>query len=172
MIVTRALLATLLLVLTACQQSPEQARQQLADMGITFHQMYFKDSIRNGDAVVVKLFLASGMDPNMGHGFGRIPCPECPLVDPSEYRAGIDGEPSYLDPLYIEPSTEGYGSAAPYRSRKQNFGTVLHLAVSNQDTSIVEALLDAGADVNAEDSEGKRPIDYVDEQTEVYELLR
>ena len=63
-IVTRALLAILLLVLTACQQSPEQARQQLADMDIQFDQESFIDSIRNGDAVVVKLFLAAGMDPN------------------------------------------------------------------------------------------------------------
>ena len=170
MIVTRALLATLLLALAACQQSPEQARQQLADLDIQFNQNSFGSYIKRGDDVVVNLFLISGMDPNTEYYFGWIPCPECPLVDPSEYRAGIDGEPSYLDPLYIEPSTDG--SAAPYRSRKQNFGTVLHLAVSNQDTSIVEALLDAGADVNAEDSEGKRPIDYVDEQTEVYELLR
>ena len=165
MIVTRALLATLLLAFMGCQQSPEQARQKLADLDIQFDNESLGSSIRNGDVVVVKLFLAAGMDPNTEYYFGWIPCPECPLVYPSEY-----GEPDYLDPLYIEPSTDG--SAAPYRSRKQKFGTVLHLAVSNQDTSIVKALLDAGADATVRDSFGKRPIDYVDEQTEVYDLLR
>ena len=165
MIVTKTLLATLLLVFIGCQQSPEQARLKLATLDIQFNEESFGSYIKRGDDVVVNLFLISGMDPNTEYYFGWIPCPECPLVYPSEYC-----EPDSLDNLYVEPSTDG--SAAPYRGRKQKFGTVLHLAVSNQDTSIVEALLDAGADATVRDSFGKRPIDYANEQTEIYELLR
>ena len=64
MIVTRALLATFLLVFMGCQQSPEQARQQLGRLDIQYDSEVFIDSIVKGNVVVVKLFLASGMDPN------------------------------------------------------------------------------------------------------------
>ena len=48
----------------------------------------------------------------------------------------------------------------------------MNLAAKGIHAPVVEALLDDGANPNAECSEGNRPIDYADEQTEVYELLR
>ena len=145
MIVTRALLATLLLAFMGCQQSPEQAHQQLGRLDIQFDREVFIDSIRKGNVVVVKLFLASGMDPNTEVRYANDEDTERSALDMFLQEAGID-----------------------FRIK----GTVLHLAARLKLPLVVRTLLDAGADANAEDDAEKRAIDYVDEQTEVYELLR
>ena len=150
MIVTRALLATLLLVFTGCQQlsdlrskgfesieefsqTPLQARLKLADLDIQFDQESFIDSIYTDDVMIVKLFLAAGMDPNTRayNSMNRVS------------RTGYSGN-----------------------------GTVLHYAAHLYNVPIVEALLDAGADVDIKDDYGNRPIDYVrNKKHDVYELL-
>jgi len=61
----RIILTALLLLLTGCQQSPEQARKELAELGVEFSPSVFHESAENGDVVVVELFLTAGMNPDI-----------------------------------------------------------------------------------------------------------
>ena len=61
----RILLTALLLLLTGCQQTPEQARRELAELGVEFTAPVFHASAENGDVVVVELFLKAGMNPDI-----------------------------------------------------------------------------------------------------------
>ncbi len=67
----RILLTALLLLLTGCQQSPEQARKELAELGVAFSPSVFHESVENGDVVVVELFLTAGMKPDITDEDGR-----------------------------------------------------------------------------------------------------
>ena len=51
------LLTALLLLPTGCQQTPEQARKELADLGISFSESDFAAAVTNSDIVAVELFL-------------------------------------------------------------------------------------------------------------------
>ena len=61
----RILLTALLLLLTGCQQTPEQARRELAELGVEFTAPVFHASVENSDFVVVELFLKAGMNPDI-----------------------------------------------------------------------------------------------------------
>jgi len=62
---SRVLLTALLLLLAGCQQTPEQARRELAELGVEFSPAVFHESAENGDLVVVELFLTAGMNPDI-----------------------------------------------------------------------------------------------------------
>ncbi len=119
----RIILTALLLLLSGCQQTPERARKELAELGVEFSPYSFHQSVRNGDAVVVELFLTAGMNPD------------------------LDDVNSELTPLR--------------QATLKN-----HLAV-------VRVLLDWGAEINAQDSNGKTALDLATEQghTEMVRLL-
>src|SRR5712691_9929268 len=59
------LVLPLLISLAGCQKSPEDARRELAGLGISYSEEDFLKAVKNGDTLAVKLFLASGMDPNV-----------------------------------------------------------------------------------------------------------
>jgi len=61
----RIILTALLLLLSGCQQSPEQARRELAELGVEFTPSVFYESVENSDVVVVELFLTAGMNPDI-----------------------------------------------------------------------------------------------------------
>src|SRR3972149_7805041 len=59
------LVLCLLIPLTACGRSPEEARTTLGQMNIRYSADEFVNYVRQGDLVVVRLFLESGMDVNV-----------------------------------------------------------------------------------------------------------
>jgi len=61
----RIILTALLLLLPGCQQTPEQARKELAELGVEFTAPVFHESVENSDIVVVELFLTAGMNPDI-----------------------------------------------------------------------------------------------------------
>jgi len=69
----RILLTALLLLLPGCQQTPEQARKELAELGVEFSPSVFHESAENGDVVVVELFLTAGMNPDKTDEYGVAP---------------------------------------------------------------------------------------------------
>jgi len=69
----RILLTALLLLLSSCQKTPEQARRELAELGVAFSPSVFHESVENGDVVVVELFLTAGMSPDITDEDGVIP---------------------------------------------------------------------------------------------------
>jgi len=70
---TKILLTALLLLLPGCQQTPEQARKELAELGVEFTPSVFHASAENGDIVVVELFLTAGMNPGITDEDGVTP---------------------------------------------------------------------------------------------------
>ena len=69
----RIILTALLLLLSGCQKTPEQARKELAELGVEFSPSVFHESVENGDVVVVELFLTAGMSPDITDEDGVAP---------------------------------------------------------------------------------------------------
>lgn len=69
----RRILLTAVLFLLGCQQTPEQARRELAELGVEFSPSVFHESLENGDIVVVELFLTAGMNPDITDEDGLLP---------------------------------------------------------------------------------------------------
>ncbi len=69
----RIILTTLVLLLTGCQRTPEQARKELAELGVEFTAPVFHASAENSDVVVVELFLTAGMNPDITDEDGITP---------------------------------------------------------------------------------------------------
>ena len=52
------------LLLAGCEPSPGEARQQLADLGVTYSKEQFAERAKQGDVQSVRLFLQAGMKPD------------------------------------------------------------------------------------------------------------
>ena len=70
--VTKLPLFFLLLALVACGNPQEEARIKLGQMNVKYNEDSFTEAARNGDALVVKLFLQAGMKPNVTDKNGDI----------------------------------------------------------------------------------------------------
>lgn len=67
------LLIYISLLLLACGKSPEDARKELGQMNIEYSEASFIKCAERGDSLAVKLFLDSGMDPNIKNLSGMTP---------------------------------------------------------------------------------------------------
>src|ERR1044071_4175709 len=67
-----SLLLTLLIVLAGCGKT-DQARQELARLNVDYTESNFIENARDGNADVVKHFLAAGMDPEVRTKDGQTP---------------------------------------------------------------------------------------------------
>jgi hypothetical protein len=67
------LIASFLILLLACGKSPEDARKELGQMNIEYSEASFLKCSERGDILAVKLFLASGMGPNIKDKDGMTP---------------------------------------------------------------------------------------------------
>ncbi len=135
-------LLTLLIPLSGCQKSPEDARRELRQLGIRWSQEAFLESVENSDTVVVKLFLLAGMNPNATNAYGWTPL----------MHAAHSGHTEVVKTLL---------NAGAHVDAKDDDGfTPLSLAAGGGRTDTVRVLISAGADVNAKDSDGVTPLMY------------
>ena len=146
----RILLTALLVLLTGCQQTPEQARKELAELGVEFTAPVFNASAENGDIVVVELFLTTGMNPDITDESGMTPL----------MRAAGKNNLSVARALL--------DSGAKVDPRQGNLTTPLDLAAEQGHTEMVELLLRAGAEtIRASSLSSAKEKGY----TEIAELL-
>ena len=121
------LLTILLLLLTGCQQTPEQARKELAELGVEFTAPVFHASVENGDIVVVELFLTAGMNPDITDEDGVTPLLRAVLKNNLSVARVLLDSGAKVDPL------------------QENAMTPLDLAVELGYTEMVGMLVTAGS---------------------------
>ena len=73
------LAALILLTSLGCGPSPEDARQQLKQAGLTVSSDALIKSIHAGDNRAVHLLLSAGLDPNKPDGQGKLPLMEATI---------------------------------------------------------------------------------------------
>jgi len=130
----RILLITLLLLLPGCQKTPEQARKELAELGVEFTAPVFHASAENGDLVVVELFLTAGMNPDIIDDDDDV----TPLI-----RAVMKNNLSVVRALL--------DSGAKVDPTQENHITPLEVAIEQGHTEMVRLLLEAGAEKKISD---------------------
>ncbi len=129
-------LMTAVILISACGMSEEKARKQLGRMNIEYTRVNFIEKVKEGNTVVVKLFLQAGIDVNA--------------------KDDKDGWPALmLASYYGQAETVSALIKAGADINAKKFGyTALMTAAKNGYTEIVSALIKAGADVNAKDENG------------------
>jgi ankyrin repeat protein len=130
-------LAVLLTVplLTSCDVDSDSAREQLANMRVQYSEADFLKRVQQGDVLVVNLFLAAGMDPNVAE----------------EGKTGL-----------MLAAANGYTTIARAlvsRGAKTNTSdfagrTPLMMAAMNGDIDTMKLLLSEGANLEAQDNYG------------------
>lgn len=130
------LLFLLLIPLSACSKSPEQARKELGQMNIDYTEDNFIKYIKRGDKVVVDLFLTAGMSPNLRNS----------VEDPILIIAVSKGHAEIVKLLISK--------GADVNGKDTHGWTALIFAAGSGNAEIVKALLNKGADVNAEITDG------------------
>ena len=132
-------LLALLLPLAGCDKSSDQAeaRQALKRLGIPYSREAFVEHLRNGDPLVVDLFVAAGMDPNARDGSGVTPL----------MRFAMEGNSEAVQRLIAK--------GADVNAKDNTGQTALIAAAGYGRTAIVQLLIDKGADVNAQGTEGE-----------------
>ncbi len=138
-------LFALLILPNGCQNSPEEARRELNQLGIHWSQEVFLESVENSDAVVVNLFLLAGMNPNGTTTYGWTPL----------MHAALSGHTEIVKTL-IDVGAEVNANGG------EGF-TALALAAGSGRTDTLEVLLQAGAHVNTQDGEGWTALMYASE---------
>ena len=111
-----------------------------------------------GDLSVVKKVLEAGADPNVTDELGCTPiyyaCKNSHLECVREFMVQI---PDVISDLL---KVENKFGATPLSVRGDNDQTILHIACDKGDLSVVEKVLEAGADPNVTDKLGCTPIYY------------
>lgn len=133
------LLVMLLMVLiTACGKSPEKARKELGQMNIEYTEDSFIKHLKNGDKIIVELFLTAGMDPNLKGSGG----------DPILFAAVSGGIDVVKLMIAKGADVNAHGGG----------GTALSIAAYLGKVDIVKTLIEKGADINAKSDTGTTPL--------------
>ena len=134
--------------------TPEAARRELGQMNVQYNEGAFIDAARDGDALVVDLFLRAGMDVNVRDPMGRL-------------AYDFTSKPPNAD-LEFKEAVARYGT-----DRIANGTTALMAAAATGRTQIVKALLAKNADINAQDCLDMNALTYArrQETTETIDML-
>lgn len=174
------LLASLALSL-ACgprsdETSPDMAQRLLKLRGYHFTQQGLFKAIRLGDGRAVKAFLQGGMDPNIQNAEGQtaltfaLEVTDASMVGPLLDKADLGLRDSAGNtPIFValkndhgaifEMLLEKTGDVnSAGRNRNVNNQTLLLLAVQKRNSSLVNRLLEKGADANRADDNGLSPL--------------
>ena len=68
---TAVLLLVCLALAYGCQRSPEDARKELAELGIEYTPYAFHQAVGNNDKLAVELFIAAGVNINLANKLGN-----------------------------------------------------------------------------------------------------
>ena len=135
------------LLVSGCGQSPEEARKDLADLGVEYSAEEFVKAAYNRDRVVVELFIAAEMDLDRPAVLTDV------YDDPIEHTA--------LSASSVEPNMDVVNvlleaGADPKASTRDV--SPLSVASAQGHWGLVERLLEYGADVNLQPLEGVTPL--------------
>ena len=150
----------LLGVVCACGPSPDEARQQIAGLGLEFDQPGFLERVRRGDTKAVELYIRAGIDVNDATQLPRsLPLYAAMVQDQGKVvalllKAGADPG---LHPALLGVAVERgevdlvrfmlrNGAAAD--ARAEDGRTALMIAASANKPDVVRLLVASGADVN------------------------
>lgn len=123
------------------QTVPEEAKKELAGMGIQYSEAVFFEKINSGNAKAVKLFLVGGMTPDTKNETG-----ETPLI-----IAAALGSDEIVGILLEN------GAQINLKDKKQS-ATALHAAAMKGKVNTARLLLQKGADVNARAHDDLTPL--------------
>ena len=110
----------------------------------------------NGDVDLMRLLLEYGAQADL---------PQADLQTPVSALAGARGNRGRLPEglkLLLEAGVDVNVMSVPHHLQRAFGGTPLHYAVKARNTNMVEALVDAGADINAKDVDGLTALDYAE----------
>jgi ankyrin repeat protein len=138
--------AALLLSAPSYAQTPEEAREHLRRLDISYSAHSFLDSARSDDYRAVKLFLLSGINPDIRDDDGMT----------SLMYAAKNGA-TLTSTLLLN-----YG--ADIHAVQDNGKTALHHAVIKKRASMAGLLLDYGAYPDSQDAKGMTPLMYAAEE--------
>jgi ankyrin repeat protein len=120
---------------------PEEAKKELAGMGIQYNDATFFEKIRSSHSQAVKLFLLAGMNSNAKNEIG-----ETPLI-----VAAALGSDEIVGILLEN------GAQVNDKDKRQS-ATALHAATMRGKVSTVRILLQKGADINAKGHDDLTPL--------------
>ncbi|OGQ35970.1 MAG: hypothetical protein A3G39_08845 [Deltaproteobacteria bacterium RIFCSPLOWO2_12_FULL_43_16] len=160
-IVTLVFLFPLLISLSACGKSPEQARKELGQMNIAYTKENFLRFALDGDNVVVDLFLKAGMNPNSKKD-GRGPLSGFTALHFSAMKGHVSTVRTLLD------------GGANKNSENLERWTPLHKAVYHNQIEVVKLLIAKRADINAQTMDGQTAANLAEEfgYTDIVKLLK
>lgn len=185
-----AWLLALLIPLTGCEKSPEDARRELGQMNVQYTQEAFVEAAKNGDTLAVELFLAAGMSPDARDEDGQtalrwaVAKGHTDIVQRLLDR-GADINEDGGRALVLAAALGHTNIVKALLSKDADVdaqikagglagGTALMLAADMGYTDIVKVLLSQGASVNMKSRTGKTALSLAKGQghTEIVQLLK
>jgi ankyrin repeat protein len=137
--------------------SPEEARRELAQMNIPYDETSFLERVKENDLIAVELFLDAGMSPNVMNAQGITA-----LMFAAE-NGGAETVEFLID------------SDADVNARNEKGATALIVAALKGRAETVKALINAGADVNVKTRENSMTALMIAEamdHAEIAEILK
>ncbi len=158
-------IALFLLSCLSCSRSPQDARKELGQMNVEYSPNSFLKSIRNGDAVAVKLFIEAGMPLNEEYEIDagskeRVTPLMLALSNSSKYEIAnllLDNGADVNKYLYAEKIGSG---------EKVVMYTPMSVAFKNdkfdkqERKKLIMKIIDNGADVNISLMSGDSPLNW------------
>ena len=121
--------------------SAEEAKRALIEMNISYSEDSLIECVKNSDIVAVKLFLISGMKPDVRDSRNG---------NTLLQLAAVKGSKDIAELLLLK--------GADVNAKNNDSQTPLHFAAAKGETQLVKLLISKGAELNAKDSYGFTPL--------------
>ena len=154
-----SIITGLLIILNGCQQSPEDARRELGQLGVQYTPAGFVNAAASNDATAVKLFLIAGMDPNVSvSGWSRgtnplISAVEAGHIEIAQMLLAGGAQPH---PFALRAAAEGghLTMVEALLAKGADPTSALNAAAKGGHLEVIAALLAQGADPNVKNDDG------------------